>query len=930
MTDWRWNGARWWKFDLHSHTPASDDYGKGPDQETLQGRTPTDWVLDYMRAEVDCVAVTDHNTGRWIDRLKEALVELEESAHPDCRELHLFPGMEISVNGGIHLLAIFDPSKASADLDALRGAVGYPGTPGLSDTVTTKSFGEVVEAIVSADGIAIPAHVDGDNGLFQWSGTTLKSALDCNGIFAMELLDQGHQKPQIYIDKKLRWTEVLGSDAHHPVASAGQRCSDSGFTWVKMGSPSIEGLRLALYDGQLSVRRSDQTDSLAGSDPNSHVDSVIERIEVSNGRYIGRANPFVQTLNPWFNAVIGGRGTGKSTLVEFLRIALRRGRGVPKGLKQELEKYGRVYSNRGDDGLLTEDAEIKVVYRKNGSRFRIQWNPASDLAPIEQEVDGRWRPAQGEVRQRFPIRIYSQKQVFQLARTPLSLLNIIDQAPEVDRHSWTQERKGLENRFLSLRAKARELAAGLAEAPRLRGELDDVKRKLNVFEQSGHTKILRSFQKRSRQQRDVDRWEKSWAGAGPRLREAAAEIVPDPLDGSSFDPDSPADNELKSLAAEARSDLDKIRKGVEALASQADKVVVQWRKRRSESSWTRDVDAARRVYRELREDLAREGAGNPAAYGGFVQARQTVEQRLQDLKARRKRIDALKIQADNGLGRLLKVRRKLTESRRKFLDDILSGNPYVEIEVVPFGARETVEGEFRRIVQSTDRRFKRDIGSPGGEGLLGLLYEDGGDTVEKRLKTIKDYLKMVASDQYDKIVAAKPSLAVADRRFATHMSKLPPEAMDRIDLWFPEDSLEVRYSPAGDGRRFRSIREGSPGQKTAALLAFLLSYGDEPLILDQPEDDLDNHLIYGLIVTQLREVKRRRQAIVVTHNANIVVNGDAELVVALDARAGETQKECDGCLQERDVRETICTVMEGGREAFEHRYRRIALEDGNV
>ena len=145
-------------------------------------------------------------------------------------------------------------------------------------------------------------------------------------------------------------------------------------------------------------------------------------------------------------------------------------------------------------------------------------------------------------------------------------------------------------------------------------------------------------------------------------------------------------------------------------------------------------------------------------------------------------------------------------------------------------------------------------------------------------------------------------------------------------MWFPEDSLEVRYSARGDGQRFRSIQEGSPGQKTAALLAFLLSYGDEPLILDQPEDDLDNHLIYDLIVTQLRAIKRLRQVIVVTHNANIVVNGDAELVVALTARHGETQKECEGSLQEQQVRETICAVMEGGRRAFEDRYRRIALE----
>ena len=171
---------------------------------------------------------------------------------------------------------------------------------------------------------------------------------------------------------------------------------------------------------------------------------------------------------------------------------------------------------------------------------------------------------------------------------------------------------------------------------------------------------------------------------------------------------------------------------------------------------------------------------------------------------------------------------------------------------------------------------------------------------------------------------------MADQRFANHIGKLPPEVFDRLDLWYPEDSLQVEYSAVGDGRQFRSLQEGSPGQKTAALLAFLLSYGEEPLILDQPEDDLDNHLIYDLIVTQLREVKRSRQVIVVTHNANIVVNGDAELVVALNARGGETQKECDDCLQVPKVRETICEVMEGGRTAFEDRYRRIALEGRHV
>ncbi len=75
---------------------------------------------------------------------------------------------------------------------------------------------------------------------------------------------------------------------------------------------------------------------------------------------------------------------------------------------------------------------------------------------------------------------------------------------------------------------------------------------------------------------------------------------------------------------------------------------------------------------------------------------------------------------------------------------------------------------------------------------------------------------------------------------------------------------------------------------------------------------------------QLRNQKRQRQLIVVTHNANIVVNGDSELVLSLTPRHGESKIGSIGCLQEENVRETICTIMEGGRKAFEDRFRRIA------
>lgn len=71
------HGAKWWKFDFHNHTPKSTDYGRG--DETEKSISCKDWLLEYMRKEIDCIAVTDHNTGAWIDELKRVYTEMKEN-----------------------------------------------------------------------------------------------------------------------------------------------------------------------------------------------------------------------------------------------------------------------------------------------------------------------------------------------------------------------------------------------------------------------------------------------------------------------------------------------------------------------------------------------------------------------------------------------------------------------------------------------------------------------------------------------------------------------------------------------------------------------------------------------------------------------------------------------------------------------------------
>ena len=78
--------------------------------------------MTYMRAGIDAVAVTDHNSGEWIDRLKAALVSPSLTLHADFRPLVIFPGVEMTANGGVHILGVFDPLESGSKVTYLMGA----------------------------------------------------------------------------------------------------------------------------------------------------------------------------------------------------------------------------------------------------------------------------------------------------------------------------------------------------------------------------------------------------------------------------------------------------------------------------------------------------------------------------------------------------------------------------------------------------------------------------------------------------------------------------------------------------------------------------------------------------------------------------------------------------------------------------------------
>ena len=928
-------GARWWRVDLHTHTPASHDYGKGERQERHREITPRDWLLDFMRAEIDCVVVTDHNTGGWVAKLQASHRELEAERPETLRPLVVFPGAEVTVHGGYHLLAILDREKSRDDVVALLGALDIQSAKqGSPEAISSLTITQAAEKINEYGGLAIPAHVDGRAGIFlndgdggtALKGQSLIELLQSDYVHAVEVRDPGFDMPGAYVASRARWAQVVGSDSHHP-ADAGMEPAPGGrYTWVKMGEPSLEGLRLALLDrAPLSILRSDEVED----DPNRHARLYIEGLEIDNGQYTGRDEPLTAGFSPWLSAIIGGRGTGKSTLIEMMRLVLRRQEDLPARLKEELSHFRRIPASRRDHGALTSETELRMTLTKEGETFRLRWRQDGTEGPeIEHWDENAWQPSPGEVAERFKVRLLSQKQVFAMAGDAGSLLRLIDESPQVGRREWERRHAEASARFLGLRSRARALATKLDDRQRLEGELADAQRQLAVFEEGGHRELLVQYRRLVRQRRTLDDRSDEFAEAVEAARRVSESTGPsDPIE-EHFAMGHPAEAEGLKLLREAVAKQRELGSWIGWLAELASTRLSEWKDAVGSSAWSELEQETHSSYNALVERLKADGPLDPSMYGDLVHRRQEIEGQIADLAVAEEEFRRTGRDAEQALEDVEQLRKELSERRGRFLVEVLSDNDFVRIDVLPFGEDpRAAEPGFRRAIGRQDERLRNDIlDEERARGIVADLYRDLPEAAAARQEALVARVTRLKRDVLS--VRESGHNEQWSKWFSNHVQELSPEQVDRFELWWPEDELRVEYRRTGEAH-FTPIAQGSPGQKSAAMLAFLLSHGTEPIILDQPEDDLDNRLISDLVVEQVRRSKRSRQVIVATHNPNIVVNGDAEMIVSMVHRGGQccVLEEGSGCLQESGVRSEICEVMEGGQEAFESRYRRLHKGD---
>ncbi|MFG0903917.1 TrlF family AAA-like ATPase [Photobacterium damselae] len=894
-------GSRWWKFDFHAHSPASLDYKQ-------KDVSPRDWLLGHIAHGIECIAVTDHNTSGWIDCLKQEAQQLRDEGHT----IHLFPGVEISTQGNVHVLAIFDPSADAQHVATAIGAAGYTGTYGDSDTDGSQSPEHVVKTITeNLNGVAIPAHIELEGSGVCKLGS--KSVLRvCKAADAVEVVFPDKPQMSTFRSTGLSLPQIIGSDSHAPNENG------RAYTWVKMSSPTIDGLKLALLDGNTCIRRSDEDFT-----PNTLPLSYLKELTVSNTKYCGRGKPFSVKFNPWLNSIVGSRGSGKSTLAEFIRIALNKTGDIlhldeANEIRRNFERFFKVAQDRNDYGVLLNNSQVECVVAKNNIDYKISWGQ-DQQATIYREENGQWLPELGDIQTRFPVSIYSQKQIFDMAKDPNTLLAIIDNSSEVDFRAWQTHWDELKNQFTQLRTAELGFLSKVGNLNTLKGQISDVNAKIAHIEASGHAQILQNYNGLYNQKNyasgaiahmsnDLQTITNSIQNSiGFASTNIIDQVKSDPVLAQSL---QQAAQKIEHWKLNATKELEKITSELMSLGQNVEN-----------SNLSQLCNDAYSKYSQLVTSMQQQGIKEPSEYNILVKERIALNTKVTDIAAAEQQLATTREEIGKSYQSLIAWRKELTKRRENFVNKYISPHQDLKIKIGQLQHSEHLEQSFRELINRVDNAFTSDLMDEDKK--QGILYALRTQISQKNASEADSCYELLHTFKLD-VFNHRTSKAnifgcTIGKRFSSVIEQLDNSSLDKLWTWFPEDNLSVEFH---DGRRFKPLSQGSAGQKAAAVLSFLLSYGDEPLIVDQPEDDLDNALISKLVITKLHDIKPKRQFLIITHNPNIVVNGDSELVIVLEDK-GNITLSATGGLQELSVRQEVCEIMEGGKEALEKRYKRM-------
>lgn len=860
------NGSRWVRADFHLHTVADREFEKPPADVAF----PDAFVEALSASGVGLGVVTNHNK---FDQ--EEFKALRRTALR--KGILLLPGVELGVQGGatgLHLLVVFDDKSWVFNRENepwinkfLDKAFDQIPNRESENTTCQWTVRQALEELDNCrqhgrDAFVVAAHVDRSKGILRELGEGVHShygELFRHFVLGFQRVEEGGGWRHLgqWLGDDWRPARVEGSDgkALSQVGRAHQEGGVEKRCWLKLGDLNFQAVRLALMMKEHRVATS----------PAGPGGARIEWVHFLGGLLHEQTVRF----NADLNNLIGIRGSGKSSILECIRYALDhrlRGESEDAGYKE-----GLVARTLGSGGSI-----IVGVVTSEGHRYSIcRIFGDSPKVYRDKELIPGLRP-EGVLRSRY----FGQKDLakFSEQRFARELVERFTSSgrPASDRAEVLNHR--IEEKLVRLAQDTKRLAgvddvvAKIAETKELLRKFDDgIREKLAaqvaLEKEAAHARDLGTHQQDA--VAALGRWLEDYESAAERLAElpAACEEPKARAVRTAFE-------DFRAGYARVRAALQFLEAGLAASAIAREELQAF-------------QEASKAAFAEVRRGLQLPGNLTADTFVRLTKDRNLLEAKRSELELLRQKETEVRRSLEGDLAALQQEWQAGYQSMQTEVQRLNEDSPGLAIRLQFKGDKDAFVDHLAGLVSGLQRKTLEKVAQTFADGVELYRALSGDDS------RLKDECGLKA----EQLTKLQESLDGRSRELLT---------------WRVPDKVMIEY-------RGKPLHAHSLGQRATALMLFLLTRKEfDALIVDQPEDDLDNQTLFTEVIRRLLNLKGHRQLLFATHSPNIPVLGDAEQVVRcryapdrIDLLSGSI--DCPG------IQHEIVAVMEGGEEALRRR-----------
>lgn len=856
------NGATWLRGDFHLHTKADKEFDyKGNENDFCRL-----YIEKLKEQNINVGVITNHNKfdkAEFVVLRKKALKE----------GVGLFSGVELSVNdgaNGIHCLLVFDFEKWCVNGEDFINQFLSAAFEGIANrenenTRCRYNFETLLQKLNDhanngRDSFIILAHVEQNSGFFNELDGGRIQQLVSNDLFRQFVL--GFQKVRTY-DKINIWKSWFGGLL--PAFIEGSDCKsldEIGRPHQQKNEEKRTFIKIGDFNFEaLKYALTDYNYRISSNKKPETKNSFIKSIAFEGGLLDGTKIDF----SPELNNLIGIRGSGKSSVLEILRYTL----GIPLSPIAVDPKY--------KDGLIENvlksgGKSIVTVVNRHKEEYRIE--------KIYGQKEDIYK--EGILQTGISIDAIFDYPVY-FGQKDLSNKDADFEADLIQRLIGTRL-KGVQNK---IEQKKREVENIISEIKKLRNlkelkketeiQIHNAKHQLDFFKKQG---VEEKLKQQTLFDSDISKISQTDSSIRSYLHELASiisnheyffqqEISGSEVNRELFD-------EAKALMSELKTEFEKL-KGIQKNSTQ-----IQLRFKEVISKINAKKEGLKEEFAKIKREINTDTI-NPDNFLNLNRLIETAQLKLKEIeKSEKKRSE---LQAN--------LLERLTELDNLWLD---------EYKLLKTEVDRINEAESKLFIDVLfkDRRDKfidkmKQIFS--GSGIRGTAYQEIESTYKDFIQIYRDSSKLDNILNENQVVDFK-------RRFS--------ENLDDLLTFKVENKIIIQYNG-------KSLDKHSLGQRASALILFLLAQKEnDVLIIDQPEDDLDNQTIYDEVIKELKKIKGNMQFIFATHNANIPVLGDSEKVVSCSYDEKKITVH-SGTIDNHQTQRYIVDIMEGGDEAFNRR-----------